>query len=76
MLRIRDILVRIRIRGSVLLRNGSGFESDPDPTPDPAPNLGIFVRDLQDSKKLVVFLSFLAYYFLTLPTSFFKDKKS
>jgi hypothetical protein len=53
-LRIRDILVRIRTRGSVPLTNG------PDPTPDPA----IFVIDLQDAHKKTnyFFLSFSSYY--------------
>jgi|LakMenE01Jun11ns_1017448.scaffolds.fasta_scaffold8157340_1 hypothetical protein len=43
--RIRDILVRIRIRGSVHLTNGSDL--------DPA----LFVSDLQDATK--IFLRFL-----------------
>jgi hypothetical protein len=38
-LRIRDILVRIRIRRSVPLTIGSGFGSDPDSGPDPAPEI-------------------------------------
>jgi hypothetical protein len=37
-LRIRDILVRIRIRGS----------TDPDSDPCPAPDPANFVSDLQD----------------------------
>jgi hypothetical protein len=32
----------------------------------PAPDPGIFVSDLQDDKKKNFFLSFFAYYFLTL----------
>jgi hypothetical protein len=43
-LRIRDILVRIRIRGSVPL---TGTDPDPNPAPDPA----IFVSELQDGNK-------------------------
>ncbi len=49
-LRIRDILVRIRIRRCVPLTNGSGSAdaylqlTDPDPALDPS----IFVSDLQD----------------------------
>jgi hypothetical protein len=44
MLRIRDILVRVRIwiRGSVPLT------TDRDPDPTPASDPGIFVSDLQD----------------------------
>ncbi len=49
---IRDILVRIRIRGSV---------PDPTPAPDPA----IFVSDQMATKKKK-FLTYLAYYFLNL----------
>ena len=66
MLRIHDILgwIRIRILGSMPLTNGSGFGSgsgswilDPDPA--------IFVIDLQDaSKKLIFKTIFSAYYFL------------
>jgi len=44
-LRIRDILVRIRIRGSVPLTSGSGFD------PDPA----ISVSDLQDGTQKCLF---------------------
>ncbi len=45
MLRIHEILIRIRIRGSIPLTNGS----DPDPA--------IFVTDLQDvNNKLLVYL--------------------
>ncbi len=52
-LRIRNILVRIRfrIRGSVPLTNG------PDPDPD-------IVIDLQDATKNYFFQIFSAYYFL------------
>ncbi len=49
-LRIRDALVRIWIRGSVPLTN--------DPYPDPA----IFVSDIQDGKKKKK--SFFKFYFL------------
>jgi hypothetical protein len=42
-LRIRDILVRIRI--SVPLTDP---DTDPDPTSDPAADPGIFASDLQD----------------------------
>ncbi len=45
MLRIHDILARIRIRGSML------WLTDPDLDPDPA----IFVIDLQDAnEKLII----------------------
>jgi hypothetical protein len=44
---IRDILVRIRIPGSVPLTNGS----DPDPAPDPI----TFFIDFKDAKKNFVF---------------------
>jgi hypothetical protein len=49
-LRIHDILVRIRIRRSVPLTNGSGSF--------------YFVIDLQDTNKKKIFLIFSAYYFL------------
>jgi hypothetical protein len=52
-IRIRDILVRIRIRGSVPLTQ------DPDPTQDPA----LFVSELQDANKKLFFSPFFAYYF-------------
>jgi hypothetical protein len=47
---------------------------DPDPDPDPA----IFVSDLQDvNKKLIFFVSlFCSILFEGTLTSFFKDKKS
>ncbi len=45
MLRIRDILVRIRIRDPYL------WLTDPDPTPEMAPD--IFVSDLQEDNILV-----------------------
>jgi hypothetical protein len=49
--RIRDILVSIRIliRGSMPLTNGSGCYSYPDPDLDPDPD--IFVIELQDANK-------------------------
>ena len=50
--RIHDILVWIRIRGSMPLTKGS------DPYPDPA----IFVIDLQDANKKLIKKSFPAYY--------------
>jgi hypothetical protein len=54
-LRIHDILVWIRIRGSMPLTNGSG--SDPDPS--------IFIIDLQDAnKKMILKKSLSSYYFL------------
>ncbi len=51
---IRDIFVRIRIRGSLLLT------TDPDADPDPA----LFVSDLQGSSTNILFNSCSAYYFL------------
>ncbi len=60
--RIRDILVRIRIRGSVPLTSGSF--SDP----------ALFVSDLQEPKKIFVQI-FLLLFFKGTFTSFFKDKK-
>ncbi len=60
-LRIHDILVWIRIRGSMPRL----MDPNPDLDPDPA----IFVVDLQDAnKKLILKKSSPAYYFL-------KDKK-
>jgi hypothetical protein len=46
---IRDILVWIRIRGSVPLTNGSAPEPDPD--------LAIFALDLQDANKKLRIIS-------------------
>jgi hypothetical protein len=74
LLRIRDILVRIRIRicGSVPLSNQFA-NSDPDPTSDPA----IFVSDLQDGNLKFIFLSkFFAFYFLKLHFHCFSKKKN
>jgi hypothetical protein len=51
------------------------MDPDPDADPDPA----IFVSDLQDSnKKLFIFLSFFAFYFLKVHFTFtsFSKKKS
>jgi hypothetical protein len=66
-LRIRDILVWIRIRGSVPQTNGSGFGS-----------CYFFVSDLQDGnyqKKIVQrFFAYLLYE--ATFSSFFKAKKS
>ncbi len=45
---------------------------DPDPDPDPA----IFVTDLQDANKKIIFKKFSDYYFLKVHLPFFKDKKS
>jgi hypothetical protein len=44
---------------------------DPDPDPDPA----IFVIDLQDASKKLIFNTILLLFEAT-STSFFKDKKS
>jgi hypothetical protein len=72
--RIHDILgwIRIRILGSMLLTNGSGsWIRIPDP--DPA----IFVIDLQDaSKKLIFNTIFSAYYFLKVLLHHFLKIKS
>jgi hypothetical protein len=55
-LRIHNILVSIRIRGSMPLTN-----SDPDPDADPGPV--IFFINLQDANKKLIFkISFSAYY--------------
>jgi hypothetical protein len=77
-LRIHDILgwIRIRILGSMPLTYESGFGSgfgtrilDPDPA--------IFVIDLQDaSKKLIFNTVFSAYYFLKLNLHHFSKIKS
>ncbi len=48
---IHEILVRIRIRRSIPLTNGAGL--DPEADPDPA----IFVNDLQDVNKKLLFFS-------------------
>ncbi len=55
-LRIPDILVQIRIRGSVHLTTG------PDPTPVPDPT--IFVSDLRWQLKFICYLS--AYFYKNL----------
>jgi hypothetical protein len=71
-LRIHDILgwIRIRIRGSMPLTNGSGsWILDPDPS--------IFVIDLQDAGNKTKFLTiFSAYYFLKLHLHHFSKIKS
>jgi hypothetical protein len=45
---------------------------DPDADPDPA----IFVIDFQDANKQIILKKNSAYYFLQVPLSIFKDKKS
>jgi hypothetical protein len=60
-LRIHDILVWIRIRGSMPLTNGS---ADPDVDPDPA----IFVTDLQDANKKIIFTN--KFYYRTFEGTF------
>jgi hypothetical protein len=70
-LRIHDILVWIRIRGSMPLTNGSGsWILDPDPA--------IFVTDLQDANKKIILVTnfFCRLLFEGTFTSFFKEKKS
>jgi hypothetical protein len=65
-LRIHEILGRIRIRGSIPM------DTDPDSDPDLDPV--IFISDLQGvNNKLLVFCLLL---FEGTFTSFFKDKKS
>jgi hypothetical protein len=55
---IRDNLVRIQIRKSVTLTNGSGS------SPDPA----LFVSDLQDAKKIFkIFFFLFSFYSLNVP---------
>ena len=72
-LRIHDILVWIRIRGSMPLTNSPGSRSWIQIL-DPAP--AIFVIDLQDANKKLIFI----FYFICLLlfedtfTSFCKDK--
>jgi hypothetical protein len=66
-LRIHDILgwIRIRIRGSMPLTNGSGtgFGSGSGRILDPVPVF--FVIDLQDASKNLIFNTiFSAYYFV------------
>jgi hypothetical protein len=50
-----------RILGTVPLNNESGADPDADPAPDPA----LFVNDLQDANKNIIFFSqsFYAYPF-------------
>jgi hypothetical protein len=76
--RIHEILGWIRIRGSMPLTSGSGFGSwiriririlDPDPA--------IFVIDLQDTSKELIFnIIFSAYYFLKVHLHHFSKIKS
>jgi hypothetical protein len=71
--RIHNILVWIRIRRSMPLTNGSG-SADPclwliDPVSDPS----IFVIDLQDASKKLIFS---ACYFLKVHSHYFSMKKS
>jgi hypothetical protein len=69
-LRIRDILVRIRIRGSVPT-------SDKNFTPDPAPDPAVFsVTFKMATKNVLFFLIYFAYYFLKVHLhNFSKIKK-
>jgi hypothetical protein len=55
-LRIRDILVRTRIRIS-----GSVTDPDPAPASDPALDPCIFVSDVQDSNAKLFFLIFWGF---------------
>jgi hypothetical protein len=52
--RIRDSLVRIRIRGSV----PGTYQGLTDPNPGPDPQPALFVSDLQDTNKKQFFLKF------------------
>ncbi len=77
MLRIHDILgwIRIRILGSMPLTNGSGFGSgfgSGSWIPDPA----IFVIDLQDVSKKLIFEHNFFCYFLKLHLHHFTKIKS
>ncbi len=66
-LRIHEILVRIRIRWSIYLANRS--DADPDPA--------IFVNNLLNvNKKLLFFQFFCLLLFKGTFTTFFKDKNS
>ncbi len=42
--------IRILIRGSMPLTDGSGSDSDPDADPDPS----IFITDLKDANKKLI----------------------
>jgi hypothetical protein len=67
--RIHDILVWIRIR----MRIRGSMPVDPDSDPNPA----IFFIDLQDAKKIIIFIKvFCLLLFEGSFTSFFKDEKS
>ncbi len=69
---IRDILIWIRVRGSLPLTYGSESGSG-DPAPDPA----LFVSDLQDANLKIFFSNFFGLLrFEGTFTSVFKDKKS
>jgi hypothetical protein len=71
-LRIHEILVRIRIRGPKHLINGPGPDPDPDADPDPA----IFVSDLQDINKKIIFQLFCFLLFEGTFTPYFSKKKN
>ncbi len=52
-------------------------DPDSDPDPDAVPDPAIFVSGLQDViKKLLIFLSFFAYYFLRIHLHNFSKIKS
>jgi hypothetical protein len=52
------------------------MDPDLDPDPDAVPDPAIFVSDLQDGiKKLFIFLSFFAYYFLKIHLRHFSKIK-
>jgi hypothetical protein len=56
-IRIHDILVRIRIRGSMPLTNtdpDSVPDADPDSDPDADPKPALFEIDLQDVNKNII----------------------
>jgi hypothetical protein len=58
--------MRIRIRGSIPLTNGSGSDPDPD----------IFVSDLQVVNKKLVFSKSFAYYFFKVQLHHFSKIKT
>jgi hypothetical protein len=47
-----------------------------DPYSDADPDPAIFVIDLQDANKKLIFIKFFAYYFLRYIYIIFKDEKS
>jgi hypothetical protein len=53
-------------------------DSDPDPDPDSDTDPSVFVIDLQDANKTLIFIKrfFCLLLFEGIFTSFFKDKKS